>query len=388
MMVKARIGNGFGLSKSQIRRYDDDYGEEARAAKKIDEGLYHVNVYPLKFSPVFQERIWGGQKIRQHLGRPVPRDMYKARIGEAWELADLPAGSVKIDSAGAAADGSLSSRIINGSLAKQSLHEAITKYGPEIMGRTAGVNSHFPLLIKFLDAAADLSVQVHPNKAYATAHPGAHLKSEAWYVIEAAPGAKIYKGVKPGVTRDMFAAALQAGTVDRLLQAVPVQAGDCHFLESGTVHALGAGVLVAEVQTPSDTTFRVFDWNRLGPDGKSRALHIQEALEVIHFAPSAPTPPQRRNYLVDDAVVNELVSCDYFSIHRLTVPEGSQTFPPEWLNEKPEVWMCLSGQGVLEILDAMPLAFAPGETILIPATARQIRLRVVSECTLLRIRLP
>ncbi len=347
-----------------------------------------MNMYPMKFSPVFQERIWGGQKIRQHLGRPVPHEFYKSRIGEAWELADLPAGSVKADSAGAAADGSLSSRIINGPLAKRSLHEVIGQYGPEIMGRAAAGHSHFPLLIKFLDAASDLSVQVHPDKAYAATHPGAQLKSEAWYVLEATPGAKIYKGVKRGVTRDMFAAALQTGTVDRLLLAVPVQAGDCHFLESGTVHALGAGVLVAEVQTPSDTTFRVFDWNRLGPDGKARTLHIQEALEVIDFSPPAPAIPQRRNYLVEDTVVTELVSCDYFSIHRLTVPEGSQTFPADWMDEKPEVWMCLSGQGVLEILDAAPLAFAPGETLLIPASARQIRLRVVSVCTLLRIRLP
>ena len=360
----------------------------AMAAAIFDEGLYRVNVYPLKFAPVFQERIWGGQKIRQTLGRPLPRDLYKARIGEAWELADLPAGSVKADSAGAAPDGSLSSRIINGPLARQSLHDVITKYNAEVLGRTAGVTSHFPLLIKFLDAASDLSVQVHPNRAYAAAHPGAHLKSEAWYVLEANPGAKIYKGVKPGVTREMFAAALQAGTVDRLLRAVPVQSGDCHFLESGTVHALGAGVLVAEVQTPSDTTFRVFDWNRLGPDGKARALHIQEALEVIDFSSSAPVTPQRRNYTVDDAVVTELVTCDYFSMRRLVVPEGSQTLPPEWMENKPEVWICLSGQGVLETLDAMPLAFAPGETILIPAAARHIRLRVVSACTLLRITLP
>ncbi len=347
-----------------------------------------MNVYPLKFAPVFQERIWGGHKIRQTLGRPLPRDLFKARVGESWELADLPAGSVKADSAGAAPDGSLSSRIINGPLAKKSLHEVLTQYGPLFMGRAAELNPHFPLLIKFLDAAADLSVQVHPNKPYAATHPGAHLKSEAWYILEAAAGAKIYKGVKLGVTRDMFGAALQAGTVDRLLMAIPVQAGDCHFLESGTVHALGAGVLVAEVQTPSDTTFRVFDWNRLGPDGKARALHIQEAMEVINFAPPVPATPQRRNYLVDDTIVSELVSCDYFSIHRLAIPEGSQTFPPEWLNDKPEVWMCLAGQGVLETLDAMPLAFAPGETILIPATARQIRLRVVSACTLLRVRLP
>ncbi len=347
-----------------------------------------MTIYPLKFSPVFQERIWGGQKIRQILGRPVPRELYKARLGESWELADLPAGSVKADSTGAASDGSLSSRIINGPLGKQSLHDVLGKYRAELMGRAATENAHFPLLIKFLDAAADLSVQVHPNRAYAAAHPGADLKSEAWYVIEAAPGAKIYKGVKPGVTRDMFAAALQAGTVDRLLQAVSVHAGDCHFLESGTVHALGAGVLVAEVQTPSDTTFRVFDWNRLGRDGKARTLHIQDALEVIDFSPGVSAPPQRRNYLIDDTIVTELVSCDYFSIHRLTVPEGSQTLPAQWLDEKPEVWMCLTGQGVLEILDAMPLAFAAGETVLIPATARQIRLRVVSACTLLRITMP
>ncbi|MGC9259484.1 MAG: type I phosphomannose isomerase catalytic subunit [Phycisphaerae bacterium] len=349
-----------------------------------------MNIYPLKFLPVFQERIWGGQKIRQTLGRPVPRDLYKRRIGESWELADLPAGSVQVDSVGAAADGSLSSRVANGALAKQSLHEVLAQWGEAFMGRYATSHKHFPLFIKFLDAAADLSVQVHPNRAYVATHSGAYLKSEAWYVLEAAPGAKIYKGVKPGVTRDMFAAALQAGAVDRLLQAVPVQAGDCHFVESGTVHALGAGVLVAEVQTPSDTTFRVFDWNRLAPNGKARTLHIQEALEVINFAAPISVPPPRRNYVVDDTVVTELVSCDYFSMDRLTIPDGSETLPPDWLADKPEVWICLSGQGVLETLDAgvQGLAFAPGETILIPATARQLRLRVVSACTLLRVRLP
>ncbi len=359
-------------------------------SRKVSKGLDRVNIYPLKFIPVFQQRIWGGQKIRQNLGRPVPRDLYKARIGEAWELADLPAGSVQADSVGAAADGSLSSRIANGPLAKQSLHEVLTQWGPSIMGHDATAQAHFPLFIKFLDAAADLSVQVHPNQAYAATHPGAHLKSEAWYVLEAAPGAKIYKGVKPGVTRDMFAAALQAGAVASLLQAVPVQAGDCHFLESGTVHALGAGVLVAEVQTPSDTTFRVFDWNRLGPDGKARTLHIQEALDVINFSAPVSAPAPKRNYVVDDTAVTELVACNYFSMDRLTIPDGSETLPPDWLADKPEVWICLSGQGVLETLDTgMPaLAFAPGETILIPATSRQLRLRVVSASTILRVRLP
>ncbi len=346
-----------------------------------------MNVYPLKFIPIFQERIWGGQNIRRMLGRPVPRNFLKACIGESWELADLPPGSVHGDSVGAAADGSLASQIANGPLAKQTLHDVLKQYGAQFMGR-AVAQQHFPLFIKFLDAASDLSVQVHPTKAYADAHPGSHIKTEAWYILAATAGAKIYKGVKPGVTREMFAAAVQARTVDQLLVAIPVQAGDFHFLESGTVHALGAGVLVAEVQTPSDTTFRVFDWNRLQPNGKPRALHIQEALEVINFSPPVVTREPRRTWYMEDVQLTELACCEYFSIHRLAMPDGSLSLPAEWLEEKPEVWICVDGQGVLEMLDAPPLAFAPGETILIPATARELRVRVVSASTLLRVRLP
>ena len=164
-------------------------------------------MYPLKFQPVFQKRLWGGQKLRAVLGRPVPADRARETVGESWELADLPPGTVKADSAGGAADGSLSSVIANGPWAGKRLHEALGQadFKSQISDFKAG---YFPLLIKYLDAAQDLSVQVHPDAAYAASHPGAALKSEAWYILQAEPGAKIYKGVKAGVTREQFARAL------------------------------------------------------------------------------------------------------------------------------------------------------------------------------------
>ncbi len=342
-------------------------------------------MYPLKFVPVFQKRIWGGQKIKQLLGRPVPAESARAAVGESWELADLPPGSVQGDSTGAAPDGSLSSLIANGKLAGKTLHQAILAEPTAIMG--AAGNGYFPLLIKFLDARENLSVQVHPDAAYVQKHPGAHRKSEAWYVLAAEPGAKIYKGLKPGVDRIVFSAAARSGRVEPLLQAVPARTGDCHYLESGTVHALGAGVLVAEVQTPSDTTFRLFDWNRLGADGKPRELHIEPALEVIGFDAAAPPPAPAttdRWHGNGPGRSTELAHGPHFSIRRVSLEQGEDAVA----GGRAVVWICIRGQGVLTCQDSGPTAFAAGETLLIPAGIRRPRLAVVSPCTWLEAHLP
>ena len=254
---------------------------------------------PLRFQPVFQKRMWGGNRLQWVLEKPIPAELEGKPVGESWEVADLPPGTVKADSTGADADGSLSNVITQGPYRGESLRRILSdeRMRKELMGggESKLLNGYFPLLVKFLDAQQDLSVQVHPDAAYCAKNPGAAMKSEAWFVLHAEPGAKIYKGLRRGVTREMFKMALQAGAVDALLHDVPARAGDCHYLPSGTIHALGAGVLAAEIQTPSDTTFRVFDWNRLGADGKSRQLHVAQAMECIHAL--AKTPTSRRRHL-------------------------------------------------------------------------------------------
>ncbi len=339
-------------------------------------------MYPLKFNPVYQKRIWGGHQIQRVLGRAIPPAMADQPLGESWEIADLPPGSVKADSAGAMPDGSLSSIITGGPLAGLSLHQALERHSADILGEGAG--NYFPLLVKYLDANEDLSVQVHPNEAYAKSHPGAHLKSEAWYILAARPGAKIYKGLRPGTTRRMFADAVHQGNVTGMLNAIPVRAGDGHYLESGTVHALGAGVLAAEVQTPSDTTFRVFDWNRLGPDGKPRDLHIDAAMQVISFDDAPDQPVLSRSARLGDIQVTDMVSCRYFSISRRTVEGGTAALP----DGPAAVWILLAGQGVLEIPGESGVAVAAGDTVLVPAKLGKAILRVVSACSWLQADLP
>ncbi|MDB5297671.1 MAG: pmi, partial [Phycisphaerales bacterium] len=205
-----------------------------------------MDLYPLKFKPRLVEKIWGGRKLESVLGKPLPAGK---QIGESWELYDFPPGVV---------DGSsdwVSAAVADGPLAGRTLHALLAELGADVHGDVplvpvAGSDvGQFPILIKYLDAREDLSIQVHPDAAYCAAHPGAHLKTEAWYVLQHDAGARVLKGLNPGVTREAFEQASAAGTVERLIGSVPAKVGQCHFLPSGTVHALGAGMLVAEVQT-------------------------------------------------------------------------------------------------------------------------------------------
>lgn len=347
--------------------------------------------YPLKFKPVLQPRIWGGDRLHRILGKSVPAKGAGTRWGESWELADLPPGSVKADSLGADKDGALSSVVANGQWAGKTLRTVLNEHGSDYLpGRS---EAYYPLLVKFLDARDDLSVQVHPTAEYTRNHPGTHVKTEAWYVMDATPGAKIYKGLLPGTTREKFENALRTGKVAEILQEYPARPGDCHFLPSGMVHALGAGVLVAEAQTPSDTTFRIFDWNRLGPDGKSRALHLKEALEVVNFdaQPVTSGPSHLRTHQHEDLLMCELVQCEFFNLTRIEFDEGSVLLPPEMCDRQSQVWIVLSGQGVLDWAGQSGVALATGDTVLVPAATdpqRPSYMRVVSPCTVLAARLP
>ncbi len=235
--------------------------------------------YPLRFVPMYKEKVWGGRRL-ERFGRVLPAG---ARIGESWEIADLDATSP-----GGGGGEAAQSRIANGPLGGCALREAIASWGDDLRG-ASGRWDRFPLLVKFLDAREHLSVQVHPSEAYARAHPGAHVKSEAWVVVDREDPGVIFAGLRDGVTRERFEDAVRRGEgVVDLLGQVACEPGSCVYLPSGTVHALGAGTMVLEVQTASDTTFRIYDWAReYGRAG--RALHVDEALACAIVGP-APAP--------------------------------------------------------------------------------------------------
>jgi len=296
-----------------------------------------VKLYPLKFKPIFKQRIWGGQKLRQVFNKDIPS---REKIGESWELADLPADK---------------SVISNGEFAGQTLGAIVKKYPAEITGN-ANFTTPFPLLIKFLDAEDILSVQVHPDAQTCWRLGKGQPKTECWYIISATPGAVIYKGLKKDVAKEQFAKAITDGNVAELLAEVPVEVGQCHFLPAGTVHSIGPGLLIAEIQTPSDTTYRVFDFNRVDDTGKARELHIEEALESIHFGLKSSDLPV--------TTVGRLVDCEHFKVDK-----GHQTKGCELLLSpgKMNTIIFITGSGTIQSADGNYVEFRAGDTLLIPA---------------------
>jgi mannose-6-phosphate isomerase len=310
----------------------------------------------LTFHPFLLPKVWGGDRLSRFGKAVKPGD----KIGESWEIADLSSTS-----ASGAGGGAFRSIISNGPLAGHTLHDAIQQWGTGLMGSAALTpEGDFPLLVKLLDASENLSVQVHPSRAYAAAHLGANLKTECWYILDAAPGAVIYKGVKPGVTRESFAAHIKDGSVVNDLVAVPAIKGDCHNLPSGTVHALGAGVLVAEVQTPSDTTFRVFDWGRSG-----RELHIAESLKCIEFGPARPP-----THLDEADRWNTLVENEFFVLDEVRLPHAQPYLFPEAgapHSNTPLVIIVVDGALTIAHEFCGEVELTPGQATVIPAALRK-----------------
>jgi mannose-6-phosphate isomerase len=246
-------------------------------------------LYPLTFHPIFKERIWGGRNLERLYGKKLPP---KVPIGESWEITDRPEGV---------------SVIGNGPLAGKDLRWLVQNYARELLGKTSA-SGRFPLLIKILDCQETLSVQVHPPANVAAQLRG-EPKTEMWYIADATPNAALYVGLRRGVKREEFEQRISDGTVAEALHHVTVKPGDAMFLPSGRVHAIGGGNVIFEIQQNSDTTYRVFDWNRVGLDGKPREMHVRESLASIDFndyEPGLVTSRFSRNpklavrYLVDD----------------------------------------------------------------------------------------
>lgn len=293
--------------------------------------------YPLKTVPIFKHRIWGGRKLREAFGKDLPAGV---KIGESWEIADLPEGQ---------------STLANGPLRGQTLASAVGQYPEQIAG-TPDFPKPFPLLIKLLDAQEVLSVQVHPDADTCRRMGRGEPKTECWYIIAAQPGAVIYKGLKEGISREQFAQAIEAGTTADLLAKVEVRPGECHFLPAGTAHAIGGGLLIAEIQTPSDTTYRVFDWNRLDEAGQPRQLHIEEALESIHFGAAVDSLPV--------TTVGRLIDCEYFKIDKGHRPAGGEVL---LRRGQMRTFVFVGGAGVIQSRQADPVEFRGGDCVVIPA---------------------
>ncbi|HEX8339344.1 MAG TPA: type I phosphomannose isomerase catalytic subunit [Tepidisphaeraceae bacterium] len=337
-------------------------------------------LYPMIFAPRLVEKMWGGRKLDTVLGKLLPSDK---PIGESWELYDFPPGVV---------DGSkdwISAKLTNGPLAGRTLHELVTAHRAELCGDVplAGEHGQFPILIKYLDAREDLSVQVHPPAEYADAHPGAHVKNEAWYVLQHDAEARILKGLQAGVTRGQFEQSIKDGTCEAKLASIPAKLNDCHYLPSGTVHALGAGCLVAEVQTPSDTTYRVFDFDRVDPStGQLRQLHVEQALECIDFSGNEPPPPPKRHTAGFFTTVTALVRAPQFGIDKVRMNEGVEQVIT---NDRPVVWMVLQGDISVRVKDlAQPVVARAGTTLLLPAVMNEPVVMAGSDAIFLEVTFP
>ncbi len=316
-------------------------------------------MYPLVTAPILKPKPWGGRRLAS-FGKALPAG---EPIGESWEVADL-------GTAVTGTPGGDRSQVANGPLAGATLHSVMERWGGDLLGDAAPTaGGDFPLLVKLIDAREPLSVQVHPDAEYAAAHPGAFHKTESWYVVEAAPGALLYLGLAGGVDAAALAAACRAGEVAHVLRAVPARAGDLHHLPAGTVHALGGGVLVAEVQTPSDTTFRLYDWARQ-LDRAPRDLHVDEALTAIHWDED-PLAPVRA-----EGSAQLLVTEAYTITQHGIDGETSLASTPN----APRVLMLLDGSAEVA---GTPLT--KGDTAVVPAALASDGTRLTGTGTLLEI---
>lgn len=315
-----------------------------------------MNLYPLTFEPIYKEKIWGGRNLQRLFDRALPP---RAPIGESWELADLPEGV---------------STVAAGPARGRFLTDLVSDWGEGLLGATPTTeDGRFPLLLKLLDANDTLSLQVHPDadavRDLRAEGERADLKTECWYVVESRNGA-IYKGVQPGVSPEQFREAIEHDRAEDVTRRIDCRTGDFHFLPAGTVHALGAGLLVAEVQTPSDTTYRVTDW------GRGREIHVERSLQCIHFNPAGDIAP--------GATGDCLLQTEFFEVFLRETSPGEYAIP----GGRCIAWMILDGRGVVRGEGFEPVEFLPGQTLLLPAGLSDMTLALSQPCKRLEILLP
>ena len=307
--------------------------------------------YPIKFKPILQEKIWGGNKLRDILNK----DTNLENVGESWEISGVK---------------NFISEVANGSEKGKKLTELISEYKGELLGIKIYQNfgEDFPLLIKFIDAKTDLSVQLHPNDKLAKERHDSFGKTEMWYVMQADKGSKLNIGFKKSTDKEEYVDHLDNGKILDLLNFEEVEKGDSVFINTGKVHAIGGGILLAEIQQTSDITYRIYDWDRVDANGKSRELHTELALDAIDFE-------KKDDYQLQyDHEVNnssEIASCEYFTTNYLPV-EGELQKDYSDLDSF-VIFMCVDGKAILDISGSKE-EIVRGETVLIPANTKNLKI--------------
>lgn len=318
---------------------------------------------PLRLQPLFKQRPWGGRRLAQQWHKP---DANTTGWAESWEVVDL---------------GDDQSRVLGGPFDGRTLHDLVREHPDELLGRHAGCEQ-FPLLFKFLDAAETMSVQVHPNEAQAaTLAPGQHGKSEAWVILAAEPNSRLSIGLKPGIDRAKLELHLAAGRVEQCLHSIPARVGDVISIPAGTVHAIGAGVALAEIQQPSDATFRLFDWNRRDAHGRLRQLHIEQALQCIDFSfgPVSPLTPRRLD--ANEGLSEEFLEPEYFVWRRHSLTNAPFRLPAD---DRCRILSLIDGHvQVVSSSGREPLA--AGESLVIPVACGPVVIESMSVAVLLEM---
>lgn len=320
-------------------------------------------LYPLRFQPLFRQYLWGGRRLSSVLGKELPPGN---DFAESWEVVDHPSGQ---------------SIVADGPLAGWTLRQLVEERGPELFGGHYP-QPRFPLLFKYLDSSKVLSVQVHPNdEDAAKLSPPDFGKTEAWLVVHAEPGAAVFAGLKEGVSRADLEEALKTGSVEDCLHRFEPAAGDCLFIPAGVVHALGPGFVIAEIQQSSNKTYRLHDWNRVGPDGQPRELHLEESLRTIDFD-FGPVQPQQPKH-VGVQQIERLVECDKFVLDRHRI---SQPIPLAG-DDRFHIVSVIEGE-VNVGTDPTNRPLKRGETVLLPASVGEVKFVPSSPTTLIDMYLP
>lgn len=268
-------------------------------------------MYPLKLEAPLKDYIWGGTKLKTDFNKETALE----KVAEAWELSCHKDGS---------------SQIINGNYAGKTLPEYIEEKGKSVLGKNAQKFEYFPILIKLIDAKDNLSVQVHPKNDYALRVEGEYGKTEMWYIVDCEPGAHLLYGFQKEISKEEFEERIKNNTLLEVTNSVEVHKGDVFFIEAGTLHAIGSGILIAEIQQNSNTTYRIYDYGRVGNDGKPRELHIEKALDVTERKPPVREPKAQGELEQKDGYSSLLLSqCEYFTVHALDIKDSAKLLADE-----------------------------------------------------------
>ena len=320
-----------------------------------------MKLYPLKFRPILKERLWGGTKLKDVLGKSSENDI----TGESWELSGVK-GDISI--------------VSNGTFSGTSLQELINQRPEELLGKDVfqRFGKEFPILIKFIDAKQDLSIQLHPNDALAKERHNSFGKTEMWYVMDADKGANLIVGFNKNVSKEEYSESLEKDTLLDLLNYEPVKEGDTFFINTGKIHAIGAGVLLAEIQQTSDVTYRVFDFNRRDKNGNLRELHTKMALDAMDYHKKDDF---KVTYDGDINTINTMVDCPYFKTNFMHLTKNSSLEVSE--RDSFTIYMCVGGSAEISS-DTGTVMIQKGETVLIPASSRTININT-TEAKLLEV---